>query len=662
VNKLYALFILIFFLVPLHAQDVDIRRDFRAFEKSRLERNSLYKLKTPTPNQNLFDVSFYQLDLAVYPDKRLLTGSVTVEGKSLTEGLDQIEIDLYDHLTVDSVLQSGIVRSFTHGKGLITIYFSSILSKDDKFSVEIYYHGNPQEFTYRSFGWNTHGDNIPIIWTLSEPYGSPAWWPCKDDPDDKADSVFLNINVPDDLIVASNGILTDVKTAGSRSTYQWQTHYPISTYLVSLAISNYTQFSRWYTYAETDSMEISFYVYPEHLEKAQEDLGITVDMMKFFASVFGEYPFLKEKYGMAIFPWSGGMEHQTITSYGAGLIHGTHYYDWLNAHELAHQWFGDKITMRHWSHIWLNEGFASYAEALWFEYLGGKESYQYFMNNLDSPPLEGSLFVTDSLNDAALFSRIVYDKGAWVLHLLRGVLGDSLFFDCLLQYATDSQLSYATAVTADFQKICEEISRIKLDWFFEEWVYRRDRPEYQAHWSVSGNGPYMTTLNISQVQESGLSYKMPIQIHLTSDILDTVFTVWDSLLVQQFQFLTIHKPGTLSIDPNNWILKKLTVSHLRDDLTGIPKRFDVTQNYPNPFNPQTHILISLPEKGKVTLEILNILGEKVYEESKEFPSGFTNTFIWRGQNNQGMPVSSGMYFYRVRSKSRSIVKKMILLR
>ena len=660
--KLYALFIFIICWIPLQAQDIDIRRDFRALEKSRFDRHQLYKLKAPTLNQKLFDVSFYQLDLALYPDIQLLSGSVTVEGKSLTEGLDQIKIDLYTHLTVDSVLQSGIVRSFTHGKGLITIYLSSSLSINDNFSVEIHYHGDPQEFIYRSFGWNTHGDNLPIIWTLSEPYGSPAWWPCKDDPDDKADSVFLNINVPEDLIVASNGILTGVTTVGSRSTYQWRTQYPISTYLVSLAISNYEQFSRWYTYTANDSMEVIFYVYPEHLEKAQEDLGITVDMIKFFASVFSEYPFLKEKYGMAIFPWSGGMEHQTITSYGAGLIHGTHYYDWLNAHELAHQWFGDKITMRHWSHIWLNEGFASYAEALWFEHLGGKETYHNYMNNLDYPPLRSPLFVTDSLNDESLFSRTVYDKGSWALHMLRGVLGDSLFFDGLMHYATDPQLSYATAVTADFQRICEEVSGIELDWFFEEWVYRGDRPEYLAYWSVTGDSPYITTLNISQVQESGIPYKMPLQILLASDLLDTVFTVWDSLLVQQFQFLTVYKPGTLSIDPDNWILKKLTVSHLKDDLNSIPDRFDVTQNYPNPFNPQTRILISLPEDGKVTIEILNILGEKVYEESKEFPSGFSNTFIWRGQNNQGMPVSSGMYFYRVSNQSRSMVKKMILLR
>ena len=155
---------------------------------------------------------------------------------------------------------------------------------------------------------------------------------------------------------------------------------------------------------------------------------------------------------------------------------------------------------------------------------------------------------------------------------------------------------------------------------------------------------------------------MPIQIHLTSDLLDTVFTVWDSLLFQQFQFLTVHKTGTLSIDPDSWILKKLTVSYLKNDFNSIPERFDITQNYPNPFNPETRMLIILPEKATVTLEIMNILGEKVYEERKEFPAGFTNTFIWRGQNNQGLPVSSGMYIYRVSNKSRTIVKKMILLR
>jgi aminopeptidase N len=407
-------------------------------------------------------------------------------------------------------------------------------------------------------------------------------------------------------------------------------------------------------------MEVTYFVYPEHLSYAIEDFNVTVEMLAFFASVFGEYPFITEKYGMAVFPWGGGMEHQTLTSYGAGLIRGTHRYDYLNAHEIAHQWFGDCITMRHWSDIWLNEGFASYAEALWFEHLGGEDAYYNYINIFDSPPLQGSLFVTDSLNDRALFSRIVYDKGAYVLHMLRGVFGDSDFFNCIKNYALDPELAYGTATTEDFQGVCEEVSGINLDWFFEEWVYRSDRPEYLGQWSVSGAGPYTTTLNLSQ--ENAAPFKMPLQVHLSGDVMDTVFTIWDSLLFQQFQFVTLEKPTILAIDPDNWVLKFSSVTKVEEDLSSVPKQFKVAQNYPNPFNPKTIITFDLPQNATVTLEIYNVIGQKVYQEIKDFPVAYHNSFIWRGQNNQGVLVPSGMYFYRISTGSNSISKKMVLLR
>jgi aminopeptidase N len=328
-----------------------------------------------------------------------------------------------------------------------------------------------------------------MIWTLSQPYGAPAWWPCKDIPDDKADSVFLNITVSNNLVVASNGLLMGITPqSGSRHTYHWEHHYPISTYLVSLAITDYAEFSNWYVSASGDSMELTYYVYPEQLAEAQEDFSVTPDMVAAFAVLFGEYPFINEKYGMASFPWGGAMEHQTMTSYGAGLITGTHQFDWLNAHELAHMWFGDCITMKYWSHIWMNEGFASYAEALWAESRGGWPAYHNYLLSQDPGFFQGSLWVEDSLNVGALFSGTVYDKGSWTLHMLRGVLGDAVFFDALHTYATDPDFYYGNARTEDFQAVCEAVSGTNLDWFFQEWVYRAGRPNYIYSWEASGGG------------------------------------------------------------------------------------------------------------------------------------------------------------------------------
>jgi aminopeptidase N len=648
------------FASSLLSQESDSRWELRESEKSRFSFEKTAFIAAPTPNQRLYDVTYYHLDLYLYPDQFLLEGAVTIEGLSRTDFLDYVEIDFYHTLTVDSIFFNGSFLPVHHQNNIITVIPDMPIDFEESFSITIYYHGDPEEGLHRSFGWSSHGSfGDPVIWTLSEPYGSPVWWPCKDDPNDKADSVYIKVSVPPDLIVASNGILTGVQRNRDQLTYHWKTHYPTSTYLVSLAISNYEQFSDWYAYTDTDSMEMAYYVYPEHLNAAKEDFSVTVEMMEFYASIFGEYPFIDEKYGMAVFPWSGGMEHQTITSYGAGLVRGNHRYDFINAHELAHQWFGDCITMRHWSHIWLNEGFASYAEALWFEHINGKDTYHDYVNRWDQPPLNSPLFVTDSLNGNALFSRTVYDKGGFVLHMLRGVLGDSLFFESLKAYALDPDLAYNTATTENFQQVCEEVSGFKLDRFFQQWVYNGGRPDYRAKWSVSGDGPYETVLDITQANSS--LFKMPLEVVLTGPGFEQSFTIVDSAETQRFIFVTNNKPDNIEIDPDNWVMNDLSLSFVEGDLREPPAIFTVSQNYPNPFNPETSVDIILPEDGLVNFEVFNILGQKVYEQSSQQSAGYL-TLIWRGETNLGTIASSGIYVYRVKYGAELVTKKMILVR
>ena len=293
---------------------------------------------------------------------------------------------------------------------------------------------------------------------------------------------------------------------------------------------------------------------------------------------------------------------------------------------------------------------------MWFESIYGKEAYHNYVNRWDSPPLDGPLFVADSLNDGALFSRLVYDKGAWTLHMLLGVLGDSIFFECMQKYATDPRVAYGTATTETFQKICEESSNMKLDWFFEQWVYRGGRPDYEAQWSVSKAAPFITTLQIRQINAE--LFKMPLKVHLSGEGMDTLFTVWDSLAFQQFEMITDQIPDNLEIDPDKWVLKTLSLVQVESIL---PDQFEVSQNFPNPFNPETRILISLPNSKLITFEVFNILGEKVYEEVKEYSAGY-QTILWRGNSNHGYAVPSGMYFYRISSDTFTTVKKMVLLR
>ncbi len=612
-------------------------------------------------NQSQFDVTFYNLNFDLDPQNSLLGGKVTIQGRSLRNGLNQLEIDLSADLDIDSISQDLNVLNYSRQQDLIIISLSQSLNVGEMFNITISYHGNPEYSGFGSFGWDYHGTPAaPMIWTLSEPYGAPSWWPCKDNPADKADSVCISITVPNELTAVSNGkLISVIWRDAAHNTYTWRTTYPISTYLVSLAISNYQTFRDWYITSSNDSMPVDFYVWPQHLAAATEDLKITVDMISFYASVFGEYPFLNEKYGLAIFPWGGAMEHQTITSYGAGLITGNHFFDFINAHELAHQWFGDCITMRSWSHIWLNEGFASYAEALWQEHLGGKTAYLNYMKTQERATFAGSLYVVDTTDINALFSSTVYDKGSWVLHMLRGVLGDSLFFTSLKTYANHPDLKYGNALTEDFQSVCEQQSGQDLDWFFTEWIYREGRPEYSVVWYIYGNNPY--TIKIKIDQSNAEFYQMPLMLQLSGTEIDTSIRVINSLKNQEFKFSMSAYPDTLKVDPENWVLKHVTVTYLGYFSQELPEKFGISQNYPNPFNFNTQINIALPEQGQVFIQIYNVMGQLVYNDQKNYNAGY-QTFSWNGTNNQGKFLPSGLYFYRIHNDQASFTRKMTLIK
>ena len=632
------------------------REHIRQMESARRQKQIQVLSKISTPNQLNYDVTGYTINLNIWPVNKTIDGSVVITGKSKITGLTHLEFNLFSNMTVDSITQNGSPLTFNHAGNLVDVQLPAFLGTDGDFSVEIFYHGNPQSIGLGSWRWSTHSGN-PIISTLSEPFGAPTWWPCKDDPADKADSVFLNITVPENLVVASNGLLKAVTPApDNRHTYSWETRYPISNYLVSLAISNYAEFGDWYVSASGDSMPLVYYVYPEHLAAAQEDFSVTDEMISAFAEIYGEYPFIEEKYGMAIFSWGGAMEHQTMTSYGSGLITGNHTYDWINAHELAHQWFGDLITMKRWSHIWLNEGFASYSEAMWMESLYGENAYHNYLASQDPGFFSGSLFVTDSTNENALFSNTVYDKGSWALHMLRGVLGDSLFFAGIRSYATDSSLVFGNATTEDFRDICEAVSGMDLDWYFDEWVYRAGRPNYQYDWKVTGNRPFTTTLTLKQT--NAVPYKMPIQIYLFGDGLDSTVTVWDSLAYQQFQFVTNDAPIDVQVDPDNWILKNIDrVTGIVDGENEQPQRFELTQNYPNPFNPTTTIEFYLQNPGYTTLAIYDMLGQKIATLAAENLNSGRHLYQWDASG-----MASGIYYYRLTAGNFTAVKKALLLR
>ena len=592
--------------------------------------------------QNFYDASYYVLDLTVFPDEERISGNVTIKVISLVARLNSVTLDFKENMNVTSVSQNELSLPYNHLGDELIVSLDRDYSFGEEISFTVSYEGTPvKEGSFASFDFSTHNGN-PVISTLSEPFGARTWWPCKDDPADKADSVDIIVTVPNNLIVASNGLMKDIRENNDNTrTFIWEERYPIATYLVSLAISNYDVFSDYYRYSETDSMEVVYYVYPEDLEDAKVDFEPTVDMIEFFSSVFGQYPFIEEKYGIAEFPWSGAMEHQTCTSYGSNLIRGDNRYDYINAHELAHQWFGDLVTMKNWSDIWLNEGFATYSEALWYEHVNGRHGLFEYMRFLDIGFFPTTVFVSDSTNVSALFSRTVYNKGGWALHMLRYILGDEKFFIALQNYA--DAYKYGNVTTERFKTVCEQVYGKDLDWFFEQWVYGLYRPYYQFEWSDEFiGGEYVVNMNIEQIQSSATTFKMPLDILVKTSAGDTTIVVWDSLAVQSFQFKLNSEPYNISIDPDGWVLKSARLREVLQPLV-------LYENYPNPFVKTTIIEYEIPYTGTVKLDIYNTLGQHIVTlvDEKQF-SQQRNFAIWNGKNATNFSVSNGVYYYRLR--------------
>jgi len=609
-----------------------------------------------------FDVTYYRLELAVDPVLRRIAGNVTVRGAALLSGLSSVALDLFNNMQVDSIRSGSQRLTFTHASNRLNVTLPAPLSAGGEFEITVYYSGRPESSGgFASFEFAEH-NGTPIISTLSEPFGAAAWWPCKDDPADKADSVDVVVTVPSGFVVASNGLLmSNQQNSDGTATYHWAERYPITTYLVSLAITNYATFSHYYHHSATDSMEVIYFVYPEHLAAAQEDFKVTVPMVEAFAGLFGEYPFVDEKYGMAEFSWGGAMEHQTCTSYGAGLVRGDHKYDWVVAHELAHQWFGDFVSPERWSHIWLNEGFASYCEALWAEHQGEAGAYHNYMRSFDNGLFPTSVFITDSTNIFKLFGYTVYDKGAWVLHMLRGVMGDSAFFAALRDYCVT--FPFGNAVTEDFQAVCEHHYRDTLDWFFREWVYGMYRPEYEYSWTErNASQPGMVKLTVNQVQTNTGLFKMPLQVRLTMPSGDTTFVVWDSLATQTFQLHASEPVGDLTVDPDDWVLK--IIRRLASDVQEhAPVSFVLHQNYPNPFNLETVIRYELPEAGRLRLKIFNTQGQLVRQLVDTFHQSGRYSVAWNGRDEYGNTLATGVFLYQLTVDGRRVAAhKMLLLK
>ncbi len=493
-----------------------------------------------------------------------LTGQNRMTIQSKSPSLTTITIRLRNQFTVTSALVNDTipVSVATLTTTTRTVTLDRAYGMDEVFTLTIAYTGATVSAAFGSIEVRSHSVTA-VVSTLSEPYYAYTWWPVKDGdvgvPGDNSDKATLDITVtvPYNFSVASNGLLQSVTPlSGNRNQYHWSSVYPIVTYLVSFAATNYNMWTKNYVHPG-GTMPVEFFIYPENDTPSNRTAWEQVtDMMAAFRPLFGEYPFINEKYGLYNFPFGGGMEHQTITGQSG-------YSQSLTSHELAHQWWGDAVTCKTWSDIWLNEGFATYGECLWEEYKTGVQNQSaYFTAILSRKPssVGDSVYVPEfatSDPNRIFNSNYSYRKGAWVLHMLRRVVGDATFFQILHDYRAAYEGSAAT--TDDFAASSSATYGQDLTWFFDEWVYQIGAPAYRFGWdSVNVGGQEYLHVKIDQTQS--VSYPnvfiMPVDIAATIGAPPSeTFTVWNDQRSQYFVWPVTAAPTTVQFDPNQWILR-----------------------------------------------------------------------------------------------------------
>jgi len=603
-----------------------------------------------TEDQQKIDMTYYAIDIEIDISNQEITGSVLINGSVGIDQPDSIELDLASELVVDSIVSSGELLSFDHADDMIKIPTQPSIPEGYDFSFEVFYHGHPPSTGFGSFNFDEHL-GVDHIWTLSEPYGARDWWPCKDDPSDKVDSLDIIIIVPEEQIAVSNGILLEETELGDgRKRYHWSERYPICTYLVSITTYPYTKWEDYYIGLNGDTLPLEYYVYPDHYDLVYENYMLTDDMMEVFADRFGEYPFMGEKYGHAEFGRGGGMEHQTITSLGG-------HSQWLIAHELGHQWWGDLITCASFHHIWLNEGFARFSESIWDEATGGFDAYKDYWQN-HSYFGDGTIYVEEPDTPSQIFNgNLTYNKAGWVVHMLRGVLGDSLFFETLRTYALNDSLAYSSATTEDFQLVCEDVSGLDLEDFFQQWIYGEYYPKYGLAWEMSESNELIVTIEQTQNWQY---FHMPIELRVLVPGDTLIFKVDNQSQTEHYNLGFVDGlPHAIWLDPDNWILKEVEYTSMGGILPNKPQ-ITIYPAYPNPFNPQTLIRYFVPEQlGYVQLSI------SIYDIRGHIADSFDigsilpgmHEFVWNA-DRQG----SGIYFIQFSIEGRSYAQKIQLVK
>ena len=596
-----------------------------------------------------YDVKYYHLDLEADNTSTFIKGSTEIGAVSVVTSLNSFVVELIDDLTVDSVLNGSILLNFSHSSDLITVNMGSTVPAGDFFRVKIFYHGTvPEEgfFSGMTSGTDTDWGNS-VTWTLSEPFNAKDWFPCKQDLMDKADSVMIDITVPDNLMAGSNGRLVNtVSVEGGKTRYEWRSYFPTDYYLISISVADYQDYSIYaHPAGLNDSILIQNFIYYQisYLEQNKELINETATLIELFSDLYSIYPFANEKYGHCVAPMGGAMEHQTMTT-----IDNFSFY--LVAHELGHQWFGDNVTCATWQDIWINEGFASYTEYLAYQNLVSQAYADGWMDSAHEWAMgmpDGSVYIP--LDEATSVNRIFsnalsYKKGAAIVHMIRFELdNDSLFFATLREFQQEFADSVATG--DDFRGVLEDVSGDDFSWFFDQWYYGKGFPMFDIEWSREGD-----TVSIRSTitpSSTGTSFfKTSVEYKMNREGGDTTIRVFQDQNIQTFNIYVPHNVTSLEVDPDNWILNQVS------SISYIPEYKEFEERniriFPNPFSTSLNVIF-LGNSGHREISILDISGKELVKTVTEQSELAID----------GSQLPPGLYFLRIREDDNSYVKKVV---
>lgn len=641
-KRIFTLLLFTFAVSNINAQELTICKDIHHLKQ--YEDHYIHKHRSPHADLMAnYDIKYHRFDWQIDPSINYIAGSVTTRFEAV-EDMTTIVFDLANNMIVDAAYQGEQSINYELNDELLTLYLNDEVKKGELDEVKIVYEGSPSSAGFGSFEASTHGANdTPVLWTLSEPYGAKAWWPCKQDLVDKIDSLDTYVTVPKGNRVASNGLLQS-ETAiedDEKVIFHWKHNYEIPAYLVAIAVTDYAVFSDYVVSEDGDSLEILNYIFPEDLQEAETDLKSTIDQIQLFSELFGDYPFENEKYGHAQFGWGGGMEHQTMSFMGSFSFG-------LQAHELAHQWFGDKVTCGSWQDIWLNEGFATYLTGLSYENLIGEETFNVWktnvINNVTSRG-DGSVFVTDTTSVGRIFSgRLSYSKGAYLLHMLRWTLGDDDFFQACRNYLNDPKLAYGYATSPDLQGHLEALYGQSLQEFFDDWLYGQGYPSYNVNWWPLEEGKIGIQLEQSTSHSSVDFFEMPVPLRLEGEN-DTLYVRLDHTEDgQEFISDVPFEVQNVVFDPDKWILSRGNTVNMT---SAVDETFLAGLIIQNPI--QNELSISSVE-NIASMSIINTAGQRLLSK-KSFNEVRFDVSNW----------SKGIYiinieFHNGQSVTRKVVK------